>query len=81
MWVTGHPFSLNRWSNLRSASEVQAACAKHPEYLGDEAFSKEHAELLAKRLWLLLLPARLEEMTMSRAFLGSIRERTTMSQP
>lgn len=79
MWVTTHPFSLGKYTVLCSAAEVETACTEHSGLLGEEGFDRGYAEMLAKRLWLLIVPLRVEEMMMSREFLGTIRAEATMA--
>jgi hypothetical protein len=64
MWATTHPFSLGNYANLTTADQIQAACAAHPDRLGDEAFDMSIARQLEGRLWLAVVNQRVNEMIM-----------------
>lgn len=81
MWVTWHPFSQGKFLELCGVDEIEEACGIHAEYLGGEEFDSGFAAILARRLWLLIVNPRQEEMTMSRTFLGEVRRFSTMQQP
>jgi len=80
MWATTHPFAQNRYAALTTAEQVKAACEKHPDRLGDEAFEMSTAEQLAPRLWLAIINRRVEEMMMGlvlrKAVVSAIEEVT-----
>lgn len=81
MWVTWHPFSQSKFLQLCDAGEIEQACVRHDEYLAGRAFNHAFAETLARRLWLLIVNPRQEEMMMSRAFLGEVRRFSTIREP
>lgn len=66
MYVTWHPFSLNKWPRLTSAAEVeQAVVHAHPEALGGQLFDRELAAAVASRLWLLVLSEKQTELVLT----------------
>ena len=76
MWITWHPFSLTRWSQLCSAPEIRAAVNMHKStYCGDDQDIDEGlCDELAGRLWLIVLSDRQERLSMSDEMLGELRK-------
>jgi hypothetical protein len=70
MWITWHPFSLNRWAGLCGPAEVRAAVLEHHvRCLGiddlqqaDDELPNADCEALAERLWLLVLSDKQETL-------------------
>lgn len=80
MWITWHPFSLNKWAELCKPSEVRQQISKRqPEWLGSDAsVDTELCRIVADRLWLIVLSEKQERLCMSRRMLGELRRRITM---
>jgi hypothetical protein len=64
MWATTHPFAQTNYAQLTTASQIEAACAAHPDRLGDDTFDSSIAQQLEPRLWLAIVNSRVEEMIM-----------------
>jgi hypothetical protein len=67
MWVTTHPFAVTKFAKLTDEPTIADACAseKHRTRLGQSTYDTALGELLAKRLWLVIVNGRmLEEMVM-----------------
>lgn len=67
MWVTSHPFAQTNFAKLTDKATVADACADetHIRRLGDESYDPDLGELLASRLWLVVVNDRmLDEMIM-----------------
>jgi hypothetical protein len=78
LWITWHPFgATDKYSQLTDVSAIKDACAKLPERVKPEDYDATLAQELADRLWLLLASPRLEDMRMSKEFLGVIRAHAT----
>lgn len=80
MWITWHPFSLTKWTRLCTADEVEAAMTElSDEWLGETTpVSRDHCELVASRLWLIVLSDRQERLSMSDEMLAEIRRAATL---
>jgi len=80
MWITWHPFSLTKWGRLCTADEVESAVADlKDESLGaDAVVDRTHCELVADRLWLIVLSAQQERLSMSDEMLAEVRRAATM---
>lgn len=74
MWVTWHPFSLGRWSKLTTAEEIYDALERNPEVLNGSSIEEELVRKVARRLWLVVLSKRQEELFLSRAELRKIQQ-------
>lgn len=66
MFMTWHPFSQNKWINLRDPDAVLAALKKYPEALGDDDVDQKLVQKVAGRLWLVPLHERMEELLLER---------------
>lgn len=67
MWVTTHPFAQTNFAKLTDKATIADACADetHKKRLGDDSYDPDLGELLAKRLWLVVVNDRmLDEMIM-----------------
>lgn len=67
MWVTTHPFAQTNFAKLTDKATIADACADetHTKRLGDDSYDPDLGELLAKRLWLVVVNDRmLDEMIM-----------------
>ena len=76
MWITWHPFSQTKWSQLCTAAEVRAAVDVHKtNYCGDDQdIDEDLCDDLANRLWLIVLSNRQEGLSMSNEMLGELRK-------
>ena len=76
MWITWHPFSQTKWSQLCTATEIRAAVASHKtKYCGDDQdIDEDLCDELADRLWLIVLSKRQESLSMSDEMLGELRK-------
>ncbi|WP_406410436.1 hypothetical protein OG923_18170 [Streptomyces halstedii] len=66
MWITWHPFHQTKWSKLTSKSEIEDALSEYPECLNGEEISGGVVDLVAGRLWLLMLNNRQEDLFLTR---------------
>jgi hypothetical protein len=67
MWVTTHPFAQTNFAKLTDEATIAEACAdeSHKTRLGEDAYDADLGELLATRLWLVVVNDRmLDEMIM-----------------
>jgi hypothetical protein len=67
MWVTTHPFAQTNFAKLTDKATIADACAEemHKTRLGEDAYDPDLGELLATRLWLVVVNNRmLDEMIM-----------------
>lgn len=64
LWISWAPHSASRWDELTTSAEVLQACAKKPELLGGAPIAAEFANVLATRLWLLILSDRHDDLMM-----------------
>ena len=75
IWVTTHPFSQTKWSNLTSRAELAAAVETHRDWLGeDHEVDQDLLVTVASRLWLLVRHDRQSEISLTRAELFKIYE-------
>jgi hypothetical protein len=66
IWVTTHPFSQSKWSQLTSRAELEAAVNAHPEWLGDDhVVDQDLLVTVASRLWLLVRHERQSEISLT----------------
>lgn len=78
LWITWHPFgATDKYSQLTTETMVKEACDKLPERVKSEDYDTARATLLAEQLRLLIVPHKLEDMRMSKDFLGVIRDYAT----
>lgn len=81
MWITWHPFNVTTWSQLCSAEYVhKSVLGERERVLGtaDENEAKalireDVVQAVAKRLWLLVLTDKQEQLVISREHLALIR--------
>jgi hypothetical protein len=79
-WLTWHPFSQTKWTQLCSAPEVRRAVVTHGERaLGEpdferaqEAVDESVCEAIADRLWLIVLCDKQEELVVEDQYLGAV---------
>jgi hypothetical protein len=63
MWITWSPFNVTKWDTLMTPSEVKDAVTKHPDIaLGDAEADDAACAEVAKRLWLIVLSDKQEEL-------------------
>ena len=76
IWITWHPFSLMKWSQLCTAEEIRDAVDLHKTtYCGDDQdIDEDLCNDLADRLWLIVLSDRQEGLSMSNEMLGELRK-------
>jgi hypothetical protein len=74
MWLTTHPFSQGKWLRLRTLDEIVAALKKHPEALGGGEPDNELLNMVASRLWVVLMHDRNHELVLERKELYKIHE-------
>lgn len=56
LWITWHPFSQTKWSNIAAPTEVASAASAEPHLsLGTKQPSDQVCELVAKRVWVVLM--------------------------
>ncbi|MFJ7751822.1 hypothetical protein ACIQXM_17930 [Arthrobacter sp. NPDC097144] len=65
IWATTHPFGQSNWSQLTTASNIEAAVGKHSRYAGDDPFDSSLAESLSQRIWLLVLSEKQEQIMLT----------------
>lgn len=83
LWLTTHPFSVDNWSRLCTAHWVtQSVVRERTKVLGvsDEDAAREQvdphvAEAVASKLWLIAIPDRHEELSITDADRGLVFER------
>ncbi|CUU60237.1 hypothetical protein Ga0074812_13721 [Parafrankia irregularis] len=80
MWITWAPFLVTRWSDLRSPGEIRSAVKLHrgrvfgsPSNHPVDQISDETCELLAERLWIIVLSERQEKLVISTENLSILR--------
>ena len=80
MWITWHPFNLKKWVTLCETPEVREQVSKRqPEWLGsDTSVDEELCDLVADRLWLIVLSKKQEQLCMSNEMLGDLRKSVTL---
>lgn len=75
MWVTTHPFAVTNFARLTDQTAIAAACSSetHRHRLGTEVYDQELGDLLAERLWLVVVNDRmLNEMIMGDALRAAV---------
>lgn len=63
-WISWSPHSATRWQELASPTELSTACYAHPHILGGAKLTGERMNLVASRLWLLILSDKHSELMM-----------------
>jgi hypothetical protein len=79
MWITWHPFSLDKWKVLCSPEYLNDALTKYPAMLGVQEIDAPTVQLVASRLWLVVLSDKHEKLMMSDRYLGHIRSLATQA--
>lgn len=76
-WITWHPFgTITEYPDLTRVTAIEDACQQMPQRVAPADYDPAIAEDLSKRLWLLILSPRLQEIQMSTKFLGWIDAKT-----
>jgi hypothetical protein len=57
---------LNKWAHLTSKDEVRASLKMHPEVLNGDQVDETIVDILADRLWLVILNRRQSELLLTR---------------
>ncbi len=73
MWITWHPFSLGKWKDLCSVSEVASAVAKYSALVinGDEP-DPHDLKAVADRLWMFVLSDRQESLVIEADYIDTV---------
>lgn len=66
MWITWHPFSQTKWTNLTTHDEVKKALKDHPEALAGRAIDEDILRMVSQRLWLVVLCQRQHQLLLTR---------------
>jgi hypothetical protein len=78
LWITWHPFgATDDFPKLTTVEWIKDACERDDEFDMAEHWDDDLGADLAKRIWLLIVPARMPEMRMSRSFLGLLQQHVT----
>jgi hypothetical protein len=72
LWISWAPHSANRWDELTTANEILQACSKKPDLLGGATVKDEFVDLLATRLWLLILSDRHDDLMMKSEYFAHV---------
>jgi hypothetical protein len=73
IWVTTHPFSQTKWSQLTSRAELAKAVETHRKWLGDDhEVDQDLLVTVASRLWLLVRHDRQSEISLTSSELFKI---------
>lgn len=74
MWVTYHPFSQTKWNSLLSKKNIRAALAlpRNVALLGGKAIDEDVVDLLAERLWVLVMHRKQKKLTLSQTELSRV---------
>jgi hypothetical protein len=72
MFATMHPWDVKNDLKFTSADFVAECCASKEKLVPTERVDTTRAEELAARLWIWIVPARQDDMTMGRAHLGVV---------
>lgn len=65
IFITTHPFSTSKWSNLSSIESIEAAFNAHPDIVGNDTFDIKIAQKVEKRIWLIVTHPRQQEINLS----------------
>ncbi|MGW3858334.1 hypothetical protein [Micromonospora arida] len=65
MWVTWHPFSQSDWRDLCAPATIVRALTEYPAKLAGQEIDHDVVKLVSKRLWLIVISDRHEELLMS----------------
>ncbi|MEU6115886.1 hypothetical protein ABZ840_15345 [Streptomyces sp. NPDC047117] len=77
MWITWHPFLSSSWTQLCNANMIEEAAKGHPDKLDSHEYNPDIGQMVADRLWLIVLSSRQQELMMDREYLGHIRNYIT----
>lgn len=80
MFVTWHPFRIEKWSQHCTETAIIEALGQYPDRLAGQEPDINVVKTVAQRLWLIVLSKRHEELVMNSKFLGHIRKLVTSSQ-
>ncbi|MFB8893582.1 hypothetical protein [Microbacterium plantarum] len=73
MWVTTHPFSQSKWSKLTKRSMIRSALENDKTgILGDTPVDEDLLDLMANRVWLLVLNKRQKDLTLTQSELSKV---------
>lgn len=73
MWVTTHPFSQGRWAKLAKRATIRAALESDTtNLLAGQEISDDILDLMADRVWLLVLNKRQKELTLTPTELSKV---------
>ncbi|MFG1690337.1 hypothetical protein ACGFNP_60045 [Nonomuraea sp. NPDC049269] len=72
-WISWSPHSATRWEELSSPVEVRAACGNHPSILGGAKVADDMLQLVASRLWLLILSDKHSELMMRPEYFAHVK--------
>jgi hypothetical protein len=74
MWVTTHPFAQSNWTKLTGRETIANAIRNDTTgLLNGEDVNEEILDLLAKRVWLLVLNERQHELALTRTELAMVQ--------
>ncbi|TMR12380.1 hypothetical protein ETD86_32895 [Nonomuraea turkmeniaca] len=79
MFVTWHPFLVDKWSQHCTEPAILEALNQYPDRLAGQEPDHDIVKTLTERLWLIVLSTRHEELVMDSRFLGHIRQLVTSS--
>lgn len=82
MWLTWHPFAVTTWTKLCTAPHVKTAVETHKaKVLGEEhQYDPAIAELVAGRLWVVVLGRRHEQLTMPKWLFAKLKAEVAMKE-
>lgn len=64
IWVTTHPFQVEKWTLLTSENKLREALAEHPDMLAGNRIDDEVLRKVSKRIWILVRHEKQEEITL-----------------
>lgn len=73
MWVTYHPFSLTKWSQLETHETMRQALLEKPEYLGKSAIDEDRLRAISDRVMILVFNPKQEALSLTPDELALIR--------
>jgi hypothetical protein len=65
LWVTTHPFQLREWTMLATSDKIIEAIGEYPDLLAGKPIDFEIVHKLSERIWLLVMNAKQEEISLS----------------
>jgi len=76
MWVTTFPFAQNQWTKLTKRSQIKKALeADTTGLLGGNEINEDILDLMANRIWLLVLHKRQHDLTLTPKELSMIESK------